>query len=36
MERLVMRRLAAWNECKDRKPLILFGARQVDTPHIKK
>ena len=33
MERLIKRDLLEWKEKKDRKPLILYGARQVGKSH---
>ena len=36
MERFIMQDLIAWKERKDRKPLILLGARQVGKTYILK
>lgn len=36
MERFIMQDLVAWKERKDRKPLILLGARQVGKTYILK
>ena len=34
MERFIMQDLIAWKNRKDRKPLILLGARQVGKTYI--
>ena len=36
MERLILRELIEWKNSKDRKPLILKGARQVGKTYILK
>ena len=36
MERFIMQDLIAWKNRKDRKPLILLGARQVGKTYILK
>ena len=36
MEREIMKDLVEWRERKDRKPLILLGARQVGKTYILK
>lgn len=34
MERKIVKRLFEWKESKNRKPLILYGARQVGKTYI--